>query len=265
MGAYRAMAVLLYGLFIFLLFQGVNAPAWSLVKFTLCLTGAAALVFLAVAWARGDRYSLPSGVGRFPFRRACFEFCAGVFRKAPGRLLGLAATVGGCILFGLLPACLVLWWHHSGRWAPDFARGENFPEWSVLALGYWLGCALLVFGPVFVIWSLILSRLLRRNAGLKYFGEFPDMVCGAILGALGAMLFLPAYTEAFPPNSGNELRKAAFLLLLMAAGATSGAWVGWRVYRERARAEQRQLPQFSLGTLIALTVMWSVLMGLFRP
>ena len=176
-----------------------------------------------------------------------------------GRML---PAIGGTVALGLALPILMLWWHFRGT-AAAFVRGGPPEEWNIHAFFFLLGHAASVGSWIAAAFSIVLLRTLRRYTEVNRFGEDPVIIIGAGAGMLASLLGMPSYFAIrFPaPSALDEVR---FLFLLLATGATCGAWIGWQAYRERWRA-RGPLPRFSLLSLIVLTLCWGALVGLYAP
>lgn len=149
---------------------------------------------------------------------------------------------------------------------PSFeSRVEDSPpfqkvlrEFMQLQFGATLFC-----GPGAFILTLILYSILKGTSqSCLAAGELIQR--GVFWGIVLAFANIPGYLCGFVIGWQQPLAELRIGLLFASAGAVSGAWIGWQAWRA-LHPEAGFFPQFSLKTLLTVTLCLGALLAIFAP
>jgi hypothetical protein len=173
---------------------------------------------------------------------------------------------GGALLIGLVLPSFLVCWHSSFhlKWDASLLAILPFTPATNNALDNLVALELataLYCGPFAMLGAIGIYRSLQRlslKAGANVL--VPE---GGLLGGCCALMNFPAYAAIHFIDWHAALGPLLFITLIVVSGVSSGAWIGWQVYRARHNASW--FPRYGLGTLVVAVLIWGLLLTCYAP
>jgi hypothetical protein len=169
----------------------------------------------------------------------------------------VVAALGSVFLGVTLPVLLVCW--HNSELNPKF---QNISQYFIL-IGSLQLIATIFCGPGAVILSVLLLIYMSRRKN-RYVTSHDLVTASMWRGALVSFLNFPGLLAGGLVSSDPVITWVRVILMFLVAGGSSGAWIGWQVYRQ-SHSGTPFLPRYRLSTLLLLVISWAVLLAIFAP
>jgi hypothetical protein len=176
----------------------------------------------------------------------------------PRNLACVASAVFGSVFMGVtLPVLLVC--YHNSNLNPIMKSAWDY----VILIGYLEFLATVFCGPGAIILSVLLMIFMTRRR--HRYADSHELVHASMWrGALISFLNFPGLLAGGLVASGPFVTALRLILMFVIAGGSSGAWVGWQVYRQ-TNPGTPFCPRYRLSTLMLLVFSWAVLLAIFAP
>lgn len=180
-------------------------------------------------------------------------------KKTSSNLTTVLSAALGSVIVGVTLPVLMVCYHNAN----SNINIHGYMQVAII-IAYLEIAATIVCGPGAVLLSVLLLIYMSRRRD-QYADSHQLVTASMWRGAVISFLNFPgllAMGLVGPEDSAMPVVR--IIAMFLVAGASSGAWVGWQVYRQ-SHPDTPLLPRYRLSTLLLLVIAWGALMGIFAP